>query len=122
VFPTTSESLQRHLEGLLLAVLETGPLPEDAVIEALRAGSGGVFDLSRERVDPVLRRLEHASLVCGPRSAATGGQGRTYRLTATGLAALGGYRAVWQEFSAGVSAILTRDLNRATTGIRARCD
>jgi hypothetical protein len=40
-----AEVFKGHLDGLLLASLEAGPLHGDAVMEALRAGSGGRVDL-----------------------------------------------------------------------------
>jgi hypothetical protein len=40
-----AEALKGHLDGLLLAALEPGPLHGDGVIDHLRAGSGGRIDL-----------------------------------------------------------------------------
>ena len=40
-----AEVLKGHLDGLLLSVLELGPIHGYAVIESLRARSGGAFDL-----------------------------------------------------------------------------
>jgi Fe2+ or Zn2+ uptake regulation protein len=58
-----AEALKGHLDGLLLAVLEPGPLHGYAVIERLRAGSGGRIDLPTGTVYPALHRLERAGLV-----------------------------------------------------------
>ncbi len=46
-----------HLDGMLLAALEDGPRHGYAVMEALRAGSGGQFDLPTGTIYPALRRL-----------------------------------------------------------------
>lgn len=44
--------LKGHLDGLLLATLEAGPRHGYAVMEAVRAGSGGRFDLRTGTVYP----------------------------------------------------------------------
>jgi PadR family transcriptional regulator PadR len=53
-----AEVLKGHLDGLLLATLEAGPLHGYAVMEALRTGSGGRVDLPTGTVYPALHRLE----------------------------------------------------------------
>ena len=55
--------LKGHLDGLLLATLEAGPLHGYGVMEALRTGSGGRVDLPTGTVYPALHRLERAGLV-----------------------------------------------------------
>ena len=57
-----AEALKGHLNGLLLAVLEAGPAHGYAVIEPLRAGSGGTFDLPTGTVYPALHRPEGLGL------------------------------------------------------------
>jgi PadR family transcriptional regulator PadR len=101
-----AEALKGHLDGLLLAVLEAGPRHGYAVMEALREGSGGTFDLPTGTVYPALHRLERAGLVVGSWSDGTGRQRRSYRLTAAGVRALAEQRASWGEFSSAVSALL----------------
>jgi DNA-binding PadR family transcriptional regulator len=101
-----AEALKGHLDGLLLAVLEAGPLHGYAVMEALRAGSGGTFDLPTGTVYPALHRLERAGLVQGAWSEGGGRQRRSYRLTAAGVQALAEQRKTWREFSSAVSALL----------------
>src|SRR6266540_2448728 len=76
VLPMRPELLKGHLDALLLAVLEPGPQHGYAVIEALRTGSGG------------------------------GRRRRAYHLTASGHAALGEQRAIWDQFSTAVTAVL----------------
>jgi DNA-binding PadR family transcriptional regulator len=46
-----------------MAVLEGGPRHGYAVIESLRTGSDGTFDLPTGTVYPALHRLERAGLV-----------------------------------------------------------
>jgi DNA-binding PadR family transcriptional regulator len=101
-----AESLKGHLDGLLLAALEPGPLHGYAVIEALRVGSGGRIDLPTGTVYPALHRLERAGLVRSEWSSTSGRRRRTYELTPAGAKALDGTRADWREFSTAVTALL----------------
>jgi PadR family transcriptional regulator len=109
-----AESLKGHLDGLLLAVLEPGPLHGYAVIEALRTGSGGRIRLRTGTVYPALHRLERAGLVRSQWSAGAGRRRRSYELTAAGVGALAATRAGWQEFSEAVSDLLGRPCVPAT--------
>jgi PadR family transcriptional regulator len=101
-----AEVLKGHLDGLLLAALEAGPLHGYAVMEALRTGSGGRFDLPTGTVYPALHRLEQAGLVNSRWSTEGGRRRRSYELTPAGRRALAGERSSWQEFSSTVSALL----------------
>ncbi len=101
-----AETLKGHLDGLLLAVLERGPLHGYAVIQAVRAGSGGAFDLPTGTVYPALHRLERAGLVRATWSVVGGRRRRTYQLTAAGRRALAAERATWQTFATAVTALL----------------
>jgi DNA-binding PadR family transcriptional regulator len=100
------EELKGHLDALLLAALEDGPRHGYAVIEALRASTGGRLDLPTGTVYPALRRLETAGLISGSWSVVAGRQRREYRLTAAGTRALSGKRADWRNFAATISAAL----------------
>jgi len=101
-----AETLKGHLDGLLLASLETGPRHGYAIMEALRAGSDGQFDLPTGTVYPALRRLERAGLIQGTWSAEGGRKRRVYKLTAAGHRKLTAERGTWREFSAAVTALL----------------
>lgn len=101
-----AEALKGHLDGLLLASLEQGPLHGYAVIERLRAGSDGRIDLPTGTVYPALHRLERAGLVRSQWSDTSGRRRRSYELTPAGIAALGTTRTGWEEFSAAVSALM----------------
>lgn len=101
-----AEALKGHLDAMLLAVLEPGPLHGYAVIDALRAGSGGRFDLPAGTIYPALHRLERAGLVNSTWSVVSGRRRRSYQLTATGKHALAGERDTWREFVTGVSSLL----------------
>ena len=101
-----AQALHGHLDALLLAVLEGGPLHGYAIIEALKARSGGTLALPTGTVYPALRRLERAGLVSSEWSTVSGRERRTYRLTGAGAKALAGERSSWAEFSATVGRFL----------------
>jgi PadR family transcriptional regulator len=101
-----AELLKGHLDGLLLATLEGGPRHGYAVMEALRAGSSGRFDLPTGTVYPALHRLERARLVHSSWSIEGGRRRRSYELTAAGRRALDTERSQWREFAGAVSALL----------------
>jgi PadR family transcriptional regulator, regulatory protein PadR len=101
-----AELLKGHLDGLLLATLEAGPRHGYAVMEAMRSGSGGRFDLPTGTVYPALHRLERAGLIRSRWSTESGRRRRSYVLTAAGHRALAAERSQWQTFSSAVSALL----------------
>jgi PadR family transcriptional regulator PadR len=101
-----AEALKGHLDGMLLAALEPEPRHGYAIMEALRAGSGGQFDLPTGTVYPALHRLERAGLVQASWSADTGRRRRLYQLTPAGRRALDTERTTWRDFSAAVTALL----------------
>ena len=101
-----AETLKGHLDGMLLAALEAGPRHGYAVMEALRAGSGGQFNLPTGTIYPALRRLERAGLVQGTWDEMGGRRRRIYQLTPTGRRALAAERGTWRDFSAAVTALL----------------
>lgn len=101
-----AEVLKGHLDGMLLAVLEEGPLHGYAIIEALRVSSSGEFDLPTGTVYPALHRLERAGLAQANWSKVGGRNRRVYELTSAGRRALISERDTWRKFSAAVSALL----------------
>ena len=107
MLPMRPELLKGHLDALLLAVLEPGPQHGYAVIEALRTSSDGALDLPTGTVYPAMHRLERAGLIASDWQTVNGRRRRTYHLTPSGHAALGEQRAVWDQFSTAVSAVLT---------------
>jgi DNA-binding PadR family transcriptional regulator len=108
-----AETLKGHLDGLLLATLDAGPRHGYAIMQALRAGSGGQIDLPTGTVYPALRRLERAGLVRGSWSQVGGRRRRVYRLTPAGRRMLAAERGTWREFSAVVTALLTPTVRTA---------
>jgi DNA-binding PadR family transcriptional regulator len=102
------DALRGHLDALILAVLERGPLHGYAVMEALRERSGGELDLPTGTLYPALRRLERAGYVQGEWDTVGGRKRRTYRLTPAGTRMLGEERADWDRFAAVVGGVLGR--------------
>lgn len=101
-----AQVLKGHLDTLLLATLEGEPLHGYAVIEALRDGSDGRFDLPTGTVYPALHRLENGGLITGTWSVVDGRRRRTYQLTPAGQAQLHAERATWRDFARTVTALL----------------
>ncbi len=102
----SSEQLKGHLDPLVLAILERGPAHGYAIIESLREGSGGVFDLPEGTVYPALHRLERFGTVTSRREVIGGRERRVYRLSVKGRASLRERRASWDEFSTAVNRLL----------------
>jgi len=102
-----AETLKGHLDGMLLASLEDGPRHGYAIMEMLRVGSSGQFNLPTGTVYPALRRLERAGLVRGTWSEVGGRRRRVYELTPGGRRVLETERGAWQTFSAAVTALLS---------------
>jgi PadR family transcriptional regulator, regulatory protein PadR len=101
-----AETLKGHLDGLLLATLEAGPLHGYGVIEALRIRSGGAFDLPSGTIYPALHRLERTGLIKSSWSTHAGRRRRSYALTSAGRTALAQERRSWRDFSAAVTGLL----------------
>ena len=100
------DQLKGHLDPLLLAVLEAGPVHGYALIEALRDRSAGVFDLGESTVYPALHRLERSGLVKSKPVTVSGRSRRVYSLTRSGRRRLAEQRTDWRAFSAAVGAVL----------------
>lgn len=103
---TMNGTVKGHLDSLLLAVLEDGPLHGYAVIEALQRRSGGAISLPTGTVYPALRRLENAGWLTGSWSTVSGRKRRTYALTAAGRRALSDHRRQWLRFSGTIQSVL----------------
>ena len=101
-----AESLKGHLDGLILAVVATGPAHGYAIIEELKRRSSGAFALPEGTVYPALHRLERAGLLASDWSDAAGRRRRVYRLTRSGKRELGVRRDEWRHFSTAVEAVL----------------
>jgi len=98
--------IKGHLDGLILGVLESEPLHGYGVMQAIRSGSQGGFDLPSGSIYPALRRLELAGFVRGHWSLADGRRRRTYQLTPRGRQELEEKRGSWRAFSLAVGSLL----------------
>jgi DNA-binding PadR family transcriptional regulator len=101
-----AESLKGHLDGMILAVVGSGPVHGYAVIEELKRRSGGELDLPEGTVYPALHRLEADGLLASAWADGGGRRRRVYRLTRRGRTALGDRRAEWQRFVHAVDGVL----------------
>jgi transcriptional regulator len=101
------EMLKGHLDMIVLAALAAGPAHGYAVIEEIRRKSRQAFDLPEGTIYPALHRLEQAGLLASRWvTAESGRRRRVYALTRRGECALAGHRAVWQQFSDAIGALL----------------
>ncbi|MFI7318691.1 PadR family transcriptional regulator [Streptomyces venezuelae] len=102
-----ADAVRGHLDGLLLAVLEPGPLHGYAIITAVQRRSGGALELRTGTIYPALNRLERLGLLSSSWESAAGERRRrAYELTDAGRATLAGERAAWSEFTAAIGAVL----------------
>ncbi len=99
------DAVRGHLDGLVLAVLGSGPAHGYALIELLRERSGGFFELPEGTVYPALHRLERAGLVESGWSQVGGRRRRVYALTSRGRRAVTQRRREWRSFAAAVDAV-----------------
>lgn len=98
--------LRGHLDALLLAVLERGPLHGYAIMEALQVRSDGAIELPTGTIYPALRRLERAGYLRSEWATVFGRRSRTYQLTGSGRKTLAAERAQWWEFTSAISGVL----------------
>jgi PadR family transcriptional regulator PadR len=101
-----ADALRGHLDALVLAVLERGPLHGYGVIEALQVRSGGALAVPTGTVYPALNRLERAGLIASTWTTAGGRRRRTYTLTRPGRHALERERTDWHDLVTVIGTIL----------------
>jgi len=97
--------LKGHLDALILAVLESGPLHGYAIIERLKERSGGALALPEGTVYPALHRLEATGYLSSSWSDG-GRRRRVYRLTRGGRRELITRRSEWKAFTTAIEAVL----------------
>ncbi len=112
--PTAKDLIKGHLDALLLAILERGPLHGYALIAALGERSGGAFDLPEGAVYPALHRLERGGLLSSRWTVVAGRRRRVYALTAAGSASLAERRGVWRRFASAIGAVLQPEAGAAS--------
>jgi PadR family transcriptional regulator, regulatory protein PadR len=101
-----ADELRGHLDALILAVVSREPLHGYAVIESLKARTGGELALPEGTVYPALHRLEADGLVSSEWSVVGGRRRRVYSLTKRGTSELGLSRERWRAFRTTIEAVL----------------
>jgi PadR family transcriptional regulator, regulatory protein PadR len=101
-----NQMLKGYLDPLILAVLADAPLHGYAVIEELKARSGGELALPEGTVYPALHRLERRGLLRSSWTKVDGRKRRIYRLTATGRRELSSRTREWRTFARVVDGVL----------------
>jgi DNA-binding PadR family transcriptional regulator len=94
-----ADDLRGRLDAMILAAVEHQPRHGYAVVEELRARSGGRVELPTGTVYPALRRLERAQKIDGEWQTVGGRKRRTYRITDSGRSLLASERAAWADYS-----------------------
>ncbi|MEU6270720.1 PadR family transcriptional regulator [Saccharopolyspora shandongensis] len=100
------DAVRGHLDGLLLAVLEHGPLHGYAIITEVHQRSGGALELRTGTIYPALNRLERLGLLRSSWESIGERRRRCYRLTDAGRGNLAKARTAWDEFTATIGAVL----------------
>jgi len=95
-----------HLDLLLLAILDRGPVHGYGVVAALAERSGGVCDFPEGTVYPALQKLEREGLVRSDWAADGKRRRRVYALSAAGRTALAKRQSEWARFRQGVEKLL----------------
>ncbi|MEO9254026.1 MAG: helix-turn-helix transcriptional regulator [Tepidiformaceae bacterium] len=103
-----ADLLKGHLDLLLLAILEQGPLHGYAISDELRQRSDGSFDLPEGTIYPALHRLEAAGYLQSGWSSASGRRRREYELSGAGRAALAQRHQEWRQFSGAIDSVIRR--------------
>ncbi|MEV6397020.1 helix-turn-helix transcriptional regulator [Streptomyces sp. NPDC051907] len=101
-----TDAVRGHLDGLLLAVLEHGPLHGYAIIAAVQDRSGGALELRTGTIYPALNRLERIGLLASSWESVGERRRRCYELTDAGRRTLAAERTAWSEFTAAIGAVL----------------
>ncbi|MFD5557567.1 MULTISPECIES: PadR family transcriptional regulator [unclassified Streptomyces] len=101
-----ADAVRGHLDGLLLAVLEPGPLHGYAIIAAVQQRSGGALDLRTGTIYPALNRLERLGLLSSAWESVGERRRRSYALTDAGRNGLASERTAWREFTAAIGSVL----------------
>ncbi|MEU9115414.1 helix-turn-helix transcriptional regulator [Streptomyces sp. NPDC048483] len=100
------DAVRGHLDGLLLAVLESGPLHGYAIITAVQQRSGGALELRTGTIYPALNRLERVGLLRSSWQSVGERRKRCYELTDEGQRSLANERTAWSEFTTAIGSVL----------------
>ncbi|MGC7095414.1 PadR family transcriptional regulator [Amycolatopsis lurida] len=101
-----ADAVRGHLDGLLLAVLEPGPLHGYAIIAAVQQRSAGALELRTGTIYPALNRLERIGLLRSGWQSVGERKRRCYELTDAGRRGLAAERCGWAEFTTAIGSVL----------------
>jgi PadR family transcriptional regulator PadR len=101
-----NDALNGQLDSLILATVCDEAAHGYAILQQLKARSGGAFDLAEGTIYPALHRLERDGLLASDWSTETGRRRRVYRVTKAGRASLVQRRREWTVFSTAIEAVL----------------
>jgi len=99
------QGFQGQLDGLLLAILQRGPLHGYAIASELRDRSGGALEVPEGTLYPVLHRLEKDGLVRSHWEKVGGRRRRVYAASPTSQNALRERVQSWQRLSGAIDAV-----------------
>jgi DNA-binding PadR family transcriptional regulator len=99
------QGFQGQLEGLLLAILQRGPLHGYAIASELRARSGGALEVPEGTLYPVLHKLEQEGLVRSHWEKVGGRRRRVYAASPQSQNALRERLESWQRLSRAIDAV-----------------
>ncbi|MFJ6696523.1 PadR family transcriptional regulator [Streptomyces sp. NPDC091272] len=100
------DAVRGHLDGLLLAVVEPGPLHGYAIITAVQERSSGALELRTGTIYPALNRLERLGLLQSSWEGEGQRKRRCYELTESGRRFLADERTAWRDFTAAIGSVL----------------
>lgn len=100
------DAVRGHLDALLLAALERGPLHGYAIIATVQERSGGALELRTGTIYPALIRLERLGLLRSDWDAVGERRRRCYELTDAGRRSLADERTAWRRLTAAIGAVL----------------
>ncbi|MGW7414330.1 PadR family transcriptional regulator [Streptomyces sp. NPDC054863] len=100
------DAVRGHLDGLLLAVVEPGPLHGYAIITAVQERSSGALELRTGTIYPALNRLERLGLLRSKWEGDGQRKRRCYELTEAGQRFLADERTAWQDFTTAIGSVL----------------
>ena len=100
------QTLKGHLDMLLLAVVRDGASHGYAMIEALKARSGGALDVPEGTMYPALHRLERLGALASRWDGTVGRRRRIYALTRSGRRLLDQQQREWSAFARVVTSVV----------------
>ena len=100
------QGFQGQLEGLLLAILQQGPMHGYAIASELRARSGGALAVPEGTLYPVLHKLEKEGLVRSHWEKVGGRRRRVYAASPKSQNALRERVESWQRLSSAIDSVL----------------